>query len=89
MLLAGPKYPQNKYTFHRSLAVAFALATWEAIVAAIFVFSAKQVLVGFTFLGLGSAAALFVLISMHQFENNWRFWGDAVIAETTVAQALG
>lgn len=74
---------QNKYTFHRSLAVTFALAAW-AIAGLAVASGPDSALETLTFLAGMGAASIFVLISCHQFEQNWRNLGDAVIAETLV-----
>ena len=82
---------QNKYTLHRSLAVAAALTAWGAILVAVLgLISAKigaQAAAPHWFatavLAAGSLIAVWGFSSSYLY--NWKLWGDYLITETYVS----
>jgi len=75
---------QNKYTFHRSLAVAFTVLAWTAGVLAVVSIARDRSDVAL-YVGWLAVSLLGTSISRHQFKRNWLLWGDTVIVETLAA----
>jgi hypothetical protein len=79
---------QNKYTFHRSLASAFAIMFWVALVEA-FVYKNDALLTSPSFAVAAAVSLLMVIHFSKSYEMYWKVFGDTLICEISVMQADG
>lgn len=83
----GPSEPslvtnyQNKYTFHRSLAVLFSLLAWISLLSFVFHFCEYR---EWWFLVTGAISLSLLRLFSGSYLHFWTLLGDAVIAELLV-----
>ena len=77
---------QNKYTLHRSLAVAAALTAWGTLFVTVYSFFAQPAephWFAIVVLAVGSLSAVYGFSSSYLY--NWKLWGNYLIMETYVS----